>query len=205
MDTTNNGSRNSQTPAGGGAGSPRKKKKKVSASNIVGRVILVLFTLCAIGVLTIAIFFKIFMTYVNTTLLPSLETESQELTLGLSSTVYYQDRDTGEWLEMETLYKSGTNRELVTFDQIPEHLINALVSIEDHRFREHHGVDWEGTAAAIVQTVTGGNTRGGSTITQQVVRDIYDEKEVKVKRKFREIDQGEDDGNAADFIDKCMR
>ena len=187
MDTTNNGSRNSQTPAGGGAGSPRKKKKKVSASNIVGRVILVLFTLCAIGVLTIAIFFKIFMTYVNTTLLPSLETESQELTLGLSSTVYYQDRDTGEWLEMETLYKSGTNRELVTFDQIPEHLINALVSIEDHRFREHHGVDWEGTAAAIVQTVTGGNTRGGSTITQQVVRDIYDEKEVTVKRKFREI------------------
>ena len=187
MDTTNNGGRSGQTPAGGGAGSPRKKKKKVSASRIVGRIILVLFTLCVIGVLTIAIFFKIFMTYVNTTLLPSLETETQELTLGLSSTVYYQDKDTGEWLELETLYMSGTNRELVTFDQIPEHLINALVSIEDHRFWEHHGVDWQGTAAAIVQTVTGGNTRGGSTITQQVVRDIYDEKEVTVKRKFREI------------------
>ena len=186
MDTTSNGGRNSQTPAGG-AGSPRKKKKKVSASHIVGRIILVLFTLCVIGVLTIAIFFKIFMTYVNTTLLPSLETESQELTLGLSSTVYYQDRDTGEWLELETLYKSGTNRELVTYDQIPEHLINALVSIEDHRFWEHHGVDWEGTIAAIVQTVTGGNTRGGSTITQQVLRSMTGDNDVTVKRKFREI------------------
>ena len=154
---------------------------------IIGRIVLVLFTLCVIGVLTIAIFFKIFMTYVNTTLLPSLETETQELTMGLASTVYYQDNATGEWKVLETLYTSGSNRELVTFDQIPEHLINALVSIEDHRFWEHHGVDWQGTAAAIVQTVTGGNTRGGSTITQQVLRAITDDRDVTVKRKFREI------------------
>lgn len=187
MDNNYNSSRGGQTPAGGSSGAPRKKKKRVSAGRIIGRIVLVLFTLCVIGVLTIAIFFKIFMTYVNTTLLPSLETETQELTLGLASTVYYQDNETGEWLELETLYTSGSNRELVTYDQIPEHLINALVSIEDHRFREHHGVDWEGTAAAIVQTVTGGNTRGGSTITQQVLRAMTGDNDVTVKRKFREI------------------
>ena len=186
MDNYSNG-RSGQTPAGGSSGAPRKKKKKISVGGIVGRIVLVLFTLCIIGILTIAIFFKIFMTYVNTTLLPSLETETQELTMGLSSTVYYQDNETGEWVELQTLYKSGTNRELVTFDQIPEHLINALGSIEDHRFWEHHGVDWQGTAAAIVQTVTGGNTRGGSTITQQVLRAMTGDTDVTVKRKFREI------------------
>ena len=187
MEYSNN-SRGGQTPAGGGSGTPRKKKKKkISVGGIIGRIVLTLFTLCVIGVLTIAIFFKIFMTYVDTTLLPSLETETKELTMGLASTVYYQDNDTGEWVELETLYTSGSNRELVTFDQIPDHLIQALVSIEDHRFWEHHGVDWQGTAAAIVQTVTGGNTRGGSTITQQVLRAITDDKEVTVKRKFREI------------------
>ena len=187
MDNNYNSSRNGQTPAGGSSGAPRKKKKKISAGGIVGRIVLVLFTLCVIGVLTIAIFFKIFMTYVNTTLLPSLETETQELTMGLASTVYYQDNETGEWVELETLYTSGSNRELVTFDQIPDHLINALVSIEDHRFWEHHGVDWQGTMAAIVQTVTGGNTRGGSTITQQVLRAMTGDDKVTVKRKFREI------------------
>ena len=159
MDNGYNGGRSSQTPAGGGSGAPRKKKKKTSAGQIVGRIALVLFTLCIIGVLTIAIFFKIFMTYVNTSLLPSLETETQELTLNLASTIYYQDNESGEWLPLETLHVTGGNRELVTYDQIPEHLINALVSIEDHRFWEHHGVDWQGTAAAIVQTVTGGTLR----------------------------------------------
>ena len=187
MDNNYNSSRNGQTPAGGSSGAPRKKKKKISAGGIVGRIVLVLFTLCVIGVLTIAIFFKIFMTYVNTTLLPSLETETQELTMGLASTVYYQDNETGEWVELETLYTSGSNRELVTFDQIPDHLIYALVSIEDHRFWEHHGVDWQGTMAAIVQTVTGGNTRGGSTITQPVLRAMTGDDKVTVKRKFREI------------------
>ena len=86
MDNGYNGGRSGQSPAGGGSGAPRKKKKKASAGRIVGRIVLVLFTLCIIGVLTIAIFFKIFMTYVNTSLLPSLETETQELTLNLAST-----------------------------------------------------------------------------------------------------------------------
>ena len=94
MEYSNN-SRGGQTPAGGGSGTPRKKKKKkISVGGIIGRIVLTLFTLCVIGVLTIAIFFKIFMTYVDTTLLPSLETETKELTMGLASTVYYQDSAT---------------------------------------------------------------------------------------------------------------
>lgn len=83
MDNNYNSSRGGQTPTGGSSGAPRKKKKRISVGGIIGRIVLVLFTLCVIGVLTIAIFFKIFMTYVNTTLLPSLETETQELTMAL--------------------------------------------------------------------------------------------------------------------------
>ena len=60
MDNYSNG-RSGQTPAGGSSGAPRKKKKKISVGGIVGRIVLVLFTLCIIGILTIAIFFKIFM------------------------------------------------------------------------------------------------------------------------------------------------
>ena len=181
-----NGGRSSQTPAGGGSGAPRKKKKKTSAGQIVGRIALVLFTLCIIGVLTIAIFFKIFMTYVNTSLLPSLETETQELTLNLASTIYYQDNESGEWLPLETLHVTGGNRELVTYDQIPEHLINALVSIEDHRFCEHSGVDWRTTLNAVRKLFSGGSG-GGSTLTQQLIKNITDENDYSILRKVREI------------------
>ena len=75
MDNGYNGGRSSQTPAGGGSGAPRKKKKKTSAGQIVGRIALVLFTLCIIEVFTIAFFFKIFMISVNSTLLSPLESE----------------------------------------------------------------------------------------------------------------------------------
>jgi len=169
--------------AASSGGAPKKKPaKKGRAGRVVGRVFLVLFTLCVIGVLTMAIFFKIFMTYVNTSLLPSLEDYSSvDMTVRLSSKIY--DRD-GNLLR--TLY-SKENRELVDLEDIPQDMIDALVAIEDKRFYQHKGVDWEGTAAAFYKTFTSGSTRGGSTLTQQVVRDIFEDKDVTVKRKIREI------------------
>ncbi|MCI8419176.1 MAG: hypothetical protein HFF79_01540, partial [Oscillospiraceae bacterium] len=133
---------------GGGpaAGSPKKKKnvkeKRFSILRLIGRLFLFLFTLGVIGVLTTVIFFQIFMTYVNTTLAPTLDVTVEEMTLQLSSTLY-----DGDGNAMRTLY-SAENRELVSIDKIPDHMIDALIAIEDHRFWEHHGVDWEGTLAA---------------------------------------------------------
>ena len=64
----------------------------------------------------------------------------------------------------------------------------ALISIEDERFESHHGVDWKSTAKAIVGKLTGTSTRGGSTITQQVIKKPRpDENEVTIKRKVAEI------------------
>ena len=175
-----------------GPPAPRRDKKKTPAHVIVGRVVkwflLTLFTLAVIGVLTCAIFFKIFMTYIDTTLVPSLggTLNAQELTLSLTSTIY--DKNGKEILKLyDNSEKQGGNRELIKYDDLPEHLIQALVAIEDKRFWTHQGVDWYGTLGAIKSTVTGGATRGGSTLTQQVLRNMYDDTEVTVKRKLREI------------------
>ena len=180
-------------PQSGRTGAPRrKKKKKFSIGRLIGRIFLVLFTLCVIGVLTAAIFAKIFMTYIDTTLIPSLgEISYEEMTMSLASTIYATDKN-GNQVVLQTLFDNteesgGGNRELIEYKDLPDHLIKALVAIEDHRFWEHKGVDWWGTAGAIKSTLTGGSTRGGSTITQQLLRNVTEDTEVTVKRKFREI------------------
>ena len=79
------------------------------------------------------------------------------------------------------------NRTLVSIDEIPQHVRDALISIEDERFESHHGVDWKSTAKAILGKLTGTSTRGGSTITQQVVKNMTGDNEVTIKRKVTEI------------------
>ena len=64
------------------------------------------------------------------------------------------------------------NREWVTLKQISPHMVDALISTEDHRFYEHHGIDWKRTAAAALHTFHG-DRQGGSTITQQLARNLY--------------------------------
>ena len=90
---------------------------------------------------------------------------------GYSTTVYADDGIT----ELDTLVGSGANREYVTLDQIPKHMQQAFVAIEDERFYEHNGIDLQSIARAGVATVksllTGeGGMQGGSTITQQLVK-----------------------------------
>ncbi len=67
------------------------------------------------------------------------------------------------------------NRSWVSFEQISPHVINALVSTEDHRFYNHWGVDLFRTFSAIGQTLLG-DLQGGSTITQQLARNLFNEK-----------------------------
>lgn len=159
--------------------SHRKKKKSGTVWKVIG-------TLLAIGLVTGLMFMGIFMVYVNTVLEPELDVDISAYTLKQSSTVYYQDKATGEWLELTKLH--GTeNRTLVDFEDIPDHVWKALVSIEDERFFEHGGVDWKSTARAIFDKLTGSSTRGGSTITQQVIKNATGDKDVTIKRKVTEI------------------
>ena len=89
---------------------------------------------------------------------------------GYSTTVLSNDGQ-----ELATLVGSGANREYVTLDQIPLHMQQAFVAIEDERFFEHNGIDLQSIARAGVATVknflTGkGGMQGGSTITQQLIK-----------------------------------
>ncbi len=74
---------------------------------------------------------------------------------------------TGEEIDR---FASDEDRIYVTLDKIPLHMQNAVIAIEDERFREHNGVDFRATARSIYQTVLQGSTQGGSTITQQVIK-----------------------------------
>ena len=191
MDQTYRGSPDGRSPDRGEQNA-RRQKKKPSVGRIIGKIIgwffLTVFTLCVIGVLTAGIFAKIFLTYVDTTLRPTLGiATAEEMQLALASTMY--DKNGAAML---SLYDNGEetgggNRELIEYKDLPKHLVDALVAIEDKRFWEHSGVDWIGTASAIKSTITGGATRGGSTITQQLLRHKYQDTDVTVKRKFREI------------------
>ena len=167
-----------QTPRRQQAQHPAHKKKKVgTAKTVIG-------TILAIGLTTCLMFFAIFMIYVHTSL--DLDVDISAYTLKQSSTVYYQDKTSGEWVELTKLH-GVENRTLVSIDEIPKHVQDALISIEDERFESHHGVDWKSTAKAIVGKLTGTSTRGGSTITQQVIKNTTGDNEVTIKRKVTEI------------------
>lgn len=79
------------------------------------------------------------------------------------------------------------NRELVTLNEVPMHLVDALVSVEDSRFYQHKGVDYVGIIRAVFLNLKAGETtQGASTITQQLARNAYDLKQRSIKRKLVE-------------------
>lgn len=82
---------------------------------------------------------------------------------------------------------SGEQRMWVDYAKIPKAMKNAMVSIEDKRFWEHNGVDWKRTAGAMLNLVGGAESYGGSTITQQLIKNLTQEDEVSLTRKVKEI------------------
>lgn len=66
------------------------------------------------------------------------------------------------------------NREWVRLNQISPHVINALIATEDHRFYNHFGIDWRRSASGILGALIG-DAQGGSTLTQQLARNLYPE------------------------------
>ncbi|MBQ7332919.1 MAG: transglycosylase domain-containing protein, partial [Clostridia bacterium] len=89
-------------------------------------------------------------------------------------------------LESEALYASQ-NREWVKYENIPTNLINAFVAVEDHRFFDHNGIDTKRTAGAILGFITGKSSYGGSTINQQLIKNVSGDNDYSVSRKVREM------------------
>lgn len=115
----------------------------------------------------------------------SIKMDLNNLKLNYTSFIYVND-DSGQPVEYQRLY-SSENRIWVDYDKIPKNMKNAMVAIEDKRFMEHNGVDWIRTAGAVTTLVTKGGSYGGSTITQQLVKNITGEGEVSLTRKVKEI------------------
>ncbi|HEY5168296.1 MAG TPA: transglycosylase domain-containing protein, partial [Thermoleophilia bacterium] len=113
--------------------------------------------------------------------LPSLDS-LQRNPLAVNTTIY--DR-TGKVLIAEL--HGGQNRVLLTRNQIPDVMKEATVAVEDARFYEHHGVDYLGVARAMLENLRAGSVvQGGSTITEQYIKNAYIGDERTYTRKIRE-------------------
>ena len=157
----------------------RKKKKAKSRSRawLVVKLFLVVLLLSLIAGLAVAAG----AIYALSRDLPSLENLRRHT--NAVNTVLY-DR-TGKHVIAEL--HGAENRVLVSSEQIPEAMKNATVAVEDERFYEHHGVDYMGVARAMIQNLrAGGIVQGGSTITEQYVKNAYVGDERTYKRKIRE-------------------
>ena len=110
----------------------------------------------------------------------------EDYDLERTSFIYYVD-NSGAIQQLQQIY-TATDRQWATLEEIPEALVNAAIAIEDKRFYEHQGVDWITTVKACLNMFFGGDDQfGGSTITQQLVKNLTEEKSVTVQRKVMEI------------------
>ncbi len=75
----------------------------------------------------------------------------------------------------------------VPLDKIPDNMINAVIAIEDKRFMTHGGVDWRRTVGAGLTFFTGSGGYGGSSITQQLIKNVTGEDDYSIQRKIQEI------------------
>ncbi len=155
-------------------------KKKHKALKIIALVLLAIFLtgMLTTGALAASLF--VYMKNIDA----ELDVEMLAGNLGLTTKIYYAAKN-GE--EAELLRLHGTeNRIWAGLDAIPENLKNAFIAIEDHRFYEHSGIDYKRTLGAVAHFF-GGKSYGGSTITQQLVKNLTGENQVTVKRKLTEI------------------
>ena len=94
----------------------------------------------------------------------------------------------GKDIEIENQRLYGSDNSIwASYDQFPQHLIDAFISIEDHRFLSHNGVDWVRTSGAMLGFFFGEGNYGGSTITQQLIKNLTGDDDPTIQRKVEEI------------------
>lgn len=157
-----------------------KKRKRKNSVSTVGAII--------ISVLTVIMFTVIIVTgYVGINLLTfvngdaAITLSSIKSSLNQTTFLYATDSE-GQTVELTRLH--GTeNRVWIDLEDISETMQNAFVALEDQRFYEHNGVDWIRTIGVFLKN----NDQGGSTITQQLIKNITGKNEVTYVRKYHEI------------------
>ena len=129
--------------------------------------------------------------YLQVDILPDSEMVKENYDMDETSFIHYVDSN-GNIQELQEIYATTTDRDWATYDEIPQALVNAAVAIEDKRFYEHQGVDWITTVKACAGMFFGSGDAGGSTITQQLVKNMTGDNSVTVRRKVVEIFKAQD-------------
>lgn len=90
--------------------------------------------------------------------------------------------------ELITEFASDEKREIISLNQLPQHMLDALLTREDRIFYSHHGFSFKAVMRAVVGKLTGRSLGGGSTLTQQIAGTIYcDRTEMSIMRKIKEL------------------
>ncbi len=110
----------------------------------------------------------------------------KNMEINMTSVIYVKNAE-GEWEEYHRLH-GEENRIWVDIEKVPQKLIDAFIAIEDERFYNHKGVDWKRTTLAVMNKyLKFGGSFGGSTITQQLIKNLTSDKDKTSERKVREI------------------
>ncbi len=123
--------------------------------------------------------------YLESDILPSAGLVLENYEMDAPSYVYSVNEE-GEIEVLQELYAS-TDWKKADYEEIPQVLIDAAIAIEDKRFYEHQGVDWFTTIKAFANMFFGDTTVGGSSITQQLIKNITEDNSVTIQRKVLEF------------------
>lgn len=181
----NQRTRNGTAPKGNGKGKNKKPKSPVrKVLTVLGTTLLSVFL---VVVITGTIVVTALTIYVLEFMDESTDVTIKELESSANTIVYAQDKD--EKLIQLYIVNNGVQRIPVDIEQIPQHVRDAFVAIEDERFYSHEGVDYKRTFAAFANMFMHiyDTQQGGSTITQQLIKNLTGDDDPSPERKIREI------------------
>ena len=173
----------------------KKKKKKSGVGMAILTVFLILFLGCVITVGGVALTVLTDLRMITWGDMKSVDEEvagidyldlDNYLSQQAKTTIIYAYDEDGKLVE-DTRLHGSENRLIAPLDEISPYVQKAVIALEDRRFKEHQGVDWKGTVRSIVADVSGGDMQGGSTLTQQLIKNLTGENKRTLIRKYREI------------------
>lgn len=159
----------------------KKTKSKAPASLAVRIILGILLVIAVVFVVCFSVIAIYGYSYVHGD--PVFNLTEEKYSQNQTSFIYGYDED-GNEVELTRLH-GEENRIWVNLDDMSPYLKQAFIATEDQRFEKHHGVDWIRTIGVIV--VPDNYGQGGSTITQQLIKNLTDENDVTIVRKFNEI------------------
>lgn len=162
------------------------KKSVRIALKAIGAFFKCILTMILIGMITLSIVGSVLVVYVVTSFNDSDIPDIKSISQNESSIIYVKGSD-GQYKEF--MHVEGVNSIWVNLGDIPDNMQHAVIAIEDKRFYQHKGVDWIRTFGAAFNLLnpSASNTYGGSTIDQQLIKNLSGDKDQKISRKVREI------------------